>query len=183
MNKKYNVKNRSASMAIYTIPEAGIRREFMPGETKQIPKTELDQLIFQPGGREILSSFLQVYDDEITKEYNIKTEPEYYMNEQQIVELIRTGELDAFLDCLDWAPIGVIDLIKGFAVSLPMTDTRKIEALKNKTGFDVEKALANKALEAEGDDVKEEPQKERRVQPATNEPVRRTTSKYKVVEK
>jgi len=38
----YNVKNRSTSMVVYTIPENNIRREFMPGETKKISKEELD---------------------------------------------------------------------------------------------------------------------------------------------
>ena len=35
-NMVYNVKNRSSSMVVYSIPEAGIRREFTPGETKRI---------------------------------------------------------------------------------------------------------------------------------------------------
>ena len=41
MNKTYNVKNRSSNKVIYRIPEMGIRREFMPGESKQISHDEL----------------------------------------------------------------------------------------------------------------------------------------------
>ena len=126
----YNVKNRSASVVVYTIPENNIRREFMPGETKKISKEELDQLSFQPGGRTLMASFLQIQSDEALQDLNIPVEPEYYMNEQQIVDLIKTGEYDAFLDCLDFAPTGIMDLIKKFAIEIPMTDTRKIEALK-----------------------------------------------------
>ena len=33
-----NVKNRSAGMVVYRIPEMGIRREFAPGETKEFLK-------------------------------------------------------------------------------------------------------------------------------------------------
>ena len=40
MEKSYLVKNRSASVVVYVIPEEGIRREFMPGESKRIEKSE-----------------------------------------------------------------------------------------------------------------------------------------------
>ena len=32
----YNVKNRSAGVATYKIPEIGVRRSFQPGEIKKI---------------------------------------------------------------------------------------------------------------------------------------------------
>lgn len=181
----YNVKNRSASVVVYTIPENNIRREFMPGETKKISKEELDQLSFQPGGRTLMASFLQIQSDEALEELNIPVEPEYYMSEQQIVDLIKTGEYDAFLDCLDFAPTGIMDLIKKFAIEIPMTDTRKIQALKDKTGFDVAKALEMKRLDEEDEKPAAPAQKERRVQLEKEElPAgRRTTPKYKVVSK
>ena len=181
----YNVKNRSASVVVYTIPENNIRREFMPGETKKISKEELDQLGFQPGGRTLMASFLQIQSDEALQELNIPVEPEYYMNEQQIIDLIKTGEYDAFLDCLDFAPTGIMDLIKKFAIDIPMTDTRKIEALKEKTGFDVAKALEMKRLDEEDDKPAAPAKKERRVQPEKEEipQGRRTTPKYKIVNK
>jgi hypothetical protein len=66
----------------------------------------------------------------------------------------------------------VIDLVKQFAVSLPLTDTTKIEALRDKTGFDVTKAIANrKASETE----------EENASTAAAGAVRRTTTNYKVV--
>ena len=181
----YNVKNRSASVVVYTIPENNVRREFMPGETKKISKEELDQLSFQPGGRTLMASFLQIQSDEALQDLNIPVEPEYYMNEQQIVDLIKTGEYDAFLDCLDFAPTGIMDLIKKFAVEIPMTDTRKIEALKDKTGFDVAKALEMKRLDEEDEKPAAPVATERRVKTENGEvPAgRRTTPKYKVVSK
>jgi hypothetical protein len=75
------------------------------------------------------------------------------MSENQVRDLLLTGSLDAFLDALDFAPLGVIDLIKTLAVQLPLTDLNKRKALKEKTGFDVDKALIHieeeKAEEAE----------------------------------
>ena len=44
---KFNVKNRSASTVVYKIPESNLRREFAPGETKQIPFGELEKLTYQ----------------------------------------------------------------------------------------------------------------------------------------
>lgn len=180
----YNVKNRSASMVVYTIPENNVRREFMPGETKKIPKEELDQLSFQPGGRELMAGFLQIQSDEALQDLNIPVEPEYFMSEQEVADLIKTGDYDAFLDCLDFCPTGVMDLIKRFAVEIPMTDTRKISALKEKTGFDVAKALEMQRLDQEDEKPAAAASTERRVQPQEEIPAgRRTTPKYKVVNK
>ena len=142
-SKILKVKNRSASLAVYSIPEINIRREFAPGETKNITYGELEKLSYQPGGRAIMQNFLQIIDPEATGDLGINREPEYDLSEQQIVDLMTNGSLDAFLDCLDFAPVGVIDLIKKFSVSLPLNDIDKRDALKKKTGFDVTVALAN----------------------------------------
>ena len=186
MSDIFNVKNRSASMVGYAIPEDGIRREFMPGEVKKITKEELDKLSFQPGGREMMYSFLQIQDEEMLEELNIPAEPEYYLTESEIANLILNGSLDQFLDCLDFAPTGVIDLIKKMSIDLPINDVQKIEALKDKTGFDAAKALAMKAAEeAEEKESAAPASKERRTEPKKeNKPQgRRTAPKYKVVGK
>lgn len=138
----YNVKNRSTSRVGYAIPEDNIRRTFAPGETKRITHDELMKLSYQPGGREMMVHFLQIQSDKELNELNIKAQPEYYMSEQQVVELLKNGSIEAFLDCLDFAPIGVIDLVKKLSVSLPLTDMNKRKALKDKTGFDVDKAIS-----------------------------------------
>ena len=185
-NKIFQVKNRSASMAIYNIPEDNIRREFAPGETKRITFDELEKLSYQPGGRELMANFLQIIEEAATEALGIHREPEYNLSEEQIIELLKNGNQDAFLDALDFAPTGVIDLIKKFAVSLPLSDLNKIAALKEKTGFDVTNILANLQAEKE-DDVEAEKAKVaapvRRVTPAvaTTTPARRTSGQYKVV--
>lgn len=179
--KMYIVKNRSASMVVYSIPELGIRREFTPGETKKISGEELEKLTFRAGGRELLESFLQVNEDKIIDELNLRVEPEYFMSEQQIAELILNGSQDAFLDALDYAPIGVMDLIKRFSVELPMRDTNKIAALKEKTGFDVSAALANKKAE-EAEDNTNEVNTEKTATENKPSGGRRTIPEYKVVE-
>ena len=106
------------------------------------------------------------------------------MSESQIRDLLLYGSLDAFLDALDFAPLGVIDLIKSLSITLPLTDLNKRRALKEKTGFDVDKALSHIEEERteEGEHIEPIAQ-ERRVKTEPTAPGRRTTSNYKVVNK
>lgn len=188
-NKVYTVKNRSASMVVYNLPEIGVRREFMPSEIKKnISYDELEKLSYQSGGRELIANFLQILDEQVLDNLGIATQPEYYMSEADIVNLMKTGSLDEFLDFLDFAPVGNMDLLKKLSVSVPLTDYDKRLALKDKTGFDVDTAIKN--LEAEKAEENEGKEKAvssgRRVQPKTEEkPAGRRTSgtNYKVVTK
>lgn len=191
----FNVKNRSAGIVVYSIPEDGVRREFAPNETKRIRFQELEKLSYQSGGRELMQHFLQITNAEVLDNLNIQAEPEYYMNDEQVIDLIKNGSLDAWLDCLDFAPIGVLDLVKKYAVAVPVSDIDKRRTLKQKTGFDVDAALRH----IEEERLEEEAMKnansaavaaeqkagERRVNAAQENatPQRRTTPKYKVVNK
>lgn len=184
----YNVKNRSSSVVVYSIPESNLRRTFAPGETKRIPFSELEKLTYQPGGRELIANFLQIMEEEVTQDLNIHREPEYNMSEAQVRDLILNGSLDAFLDALDFAPIGVIDLIKSLSVSLPITDFKKREALLKKTGFDVDKAIANDKASKESDEPSSiledvNPNKRRVVQEEAPQSRRTTGNNYKVINK
>ena len=176
-SKVFNVKNRSASTVVLRITDMGIRREIAPGETIKMSFEELEKITYQAGGRELMANFLQVMEDEVNDELNVPREAEYYMNEKQIIDLLKSGSLDAFEDCLDFAPIGVIDLVKQFAVQLPLTDTRKIAVLREKTGFDVEKAIDNAKQDSDSENttVKEEV--------STAPTGRRTNTNYKIVSK
>ena len=142
-NVVYSVKNVSAGIVGYKIPELGLRREYVAGEVKKnISYDELEKLSYQPGGRELLANYLQIVDKVVLQDLGVPTEPEYFYSEEKIKEIMTKGTLDEFLDLLDFAPIGRLDLIKKFAVSLPLTDTTKIEAVLKATGFDVSKAIA-----------------------------------------
>lgn len=142
------VKNRCSSIIGYAIPDLNIRRRFAPGETKNVAKEELEQLAYQPGGLYILANCLQVSVED-AKALDINPEREYFLSEQGIQDLILVKSLDEFLDALDFAPRGVIDLIKTYSMTLPMRDMAKANALKEKTGFDVIKALEFERLQKE----------------------------------
>ena len=184
MSIMYNVKNRSAGVAVYKIPELGIRRSFAPGEVKQISAEELEKLTYRPGGMAILSNFLQIQSTEGLQRVGLNPQPEYHMSEQDIAKLLTTGSMDAFLDCLDFAPPGVIDLIKKMSVSLPLGDINKRRALKEKTGFDCDAALKHVMEEKEDEGENTILKTERRVkkeETVAGSPERRTAPKYNVV--
>ena len=185
-NTTYLVTNRSASVVVYSIPEDNIRREFAPGETKKIRHGELEKLSYQSGGSLLITNYFLIRSEQAIQELGVHTEPEYFMTEKEVIELIKTGTLDAWLDCLDFAPNGVIEMIKKLSVSVPLNDYEKRRSLKEKTGFDVDAAIKHVEEERaeEAQDLKQAAPK-RRVQ--TEEPAapagRRTTPKYNVVNK
>lgn len=143
MDKMYNVKNRSSSRVVYRIPDLGIRREFMPGEIKKISHEELEKLSYRPGGENLIANYLQIDDVTVAQEFNAgrPIELEYNFGEADVRNLLTSGSLDSLLDALDFAPDGVIELIKTISVSLPLSDTQKMQAIKAKTGFDVSAAI------------------------------------------
>ena len=83
------------------------------------------------------------------KDISVSVEPEYWLDDEGVKNLLLKGSLDEFLDCLDFAPSGVIDLIKKYAIALPLNDVAKREALLKKTGFDVDTVLRNQKLAKE----------------------------------
>lgn len=174
MKDKCTVYNKSAGHVVYKLPELGLRRQFYPREAKKdISVNELEKLAQTPGGRKLILNYLMVDDKEIL-EYliNGRVEPEYWIKEEDINKWMSTCTLEEFQDALDFAPEGTKDLIKAHAVSLPLNDMSKRDALKKQLGFDVNKALELTASE----EKKEEVKPVRRVQTAESDaPKRRIT--------
>lgn len=178
------VKNRSSGITCYVIPEfeekRNVTRSFAPHEIKTIDEAELLALTFAPGGIAILENYLQILEEKVVEELALDVEPEYNMSEQDVIELMKNGSLDAFLDCLDFAPDGIKDLIKTYSIQLPLNDSEKRKAVKEKLGFDIDKALIN-LRESESEETKTET-KGRRVKPATDSNRRSELPTYKIVD-
>ena len=169
--KNYKVTNRSGSQVCYHIPEMNnLRREFAIGETKVVPYEELERLYYIPGGANLLTNYL-LLEKEAVEELDMPTELEYNYGEKEIIELLTIKSQNAFLDALDFAPQGVIEIIKDLAVKLPLTDYNKIQALKDKTGFD-----CTKALTAMREEMSEASEKTRREAPVESAPTGRRES-------
>ena len=140
-NTVVKVTNRDNGTVGYSIPEMGIRRLFQKGEIKEITMEELRKLSYRPGGQVILNECLIVHNREALEELNPNYEPEYFYTDEDVKKLLLTGTLDQFLDCLDFAPEGVVNLIKDLAVKLEINDLAKREAIFKKTGFNVTRAI------------------------------------------
>lgn len=187
-NTIIKVTNRDNGSVGYTIPELNLHRQFQSGETKEITLNELRQLSYLPGGRNILKKYLVLDNQDAIDELIGAVEPEYFYTEEDIKNLLTNGSLAEFEDCLDFAPVGTINLLKKLAVDTKLNDVAKRKAILNKTGFNVDAAIRTNELSAESDEEVTE-QKQRRVAVKSKEtasesaPVRRTTTNYKVVSK
>ena len=152
-NFNVKVKNRSNSPVIYHVAELNnLRREFSGFEEKIIPFEELRMLSYTKGGRILLEEYLIIKDRDVVEELGLDVEPEYFYEKEDVIKLLQTGSMDEFLDCLDFAPNGVIDLIKEYAVSLPLNDVAKREVLRDKFEYDVDKIIEIRKATQEGNE-------------------------------
>ena len=151
-NKMVKVINKFNGTVGYDVPEMGVHRNFYPKESKEISFEELERLSFVPGGDVILKNYLEIIDeDAIMALFNEKPEPEYHYSENDVKQLLTTGTLDQFLDCLDFAPDVIKDMIKDLAVELPLNDMAKRQAIQDKLGFDVTRAIEIKNTKYDGE--------------------------------
>jgi len=149
--------NKYSGIVGYDVPDLGIHRDFFPNETKEVTYEELEKLSYLPGGEVILKDYLEIGSREVANALLHKQpEPEYYYSEADVKRLLTSGSLDEFLDCLDFAPSVIHDMIKKFAVELPLNDVSKRDALKEKLNFDVSKMIEIKNTKFDGDTEKAE---------------------------
>lgn len=141
-NAKIRVRNRSLGSVGYTIPDMGkYPRRFTTGEVKEIPFEELQKLSYIEGGSYLLQNYLVIEDLEARDEILGNVELEYEYTEADIKNLLLNGSYDALLDCLDFAPKGVIDLVKKIAVDIELNDMKKRNLIFGATGFSIDKAI------------------------------------------
>lgn len=157
------VKNRDNGTVGYTIPDMNnLHRNFQPQEEKSITFEELQKLSWIPGGDYLIKNFLIVENEDALNELVADVQPEYFYTEDDIKTLLATGTLDQLRDCLDFAPSGVVDLVKQLAVSTECSDINKRQIILEKTGFNVTKAIE---INHETSDEQKEETKVRRSAP------------------
>lgn len=158
-----DVTNRNNGFTGYTIPDLGVKRNFNLRETKKISLDELKALSYVPGGEYILKNYLIVNDKSALDFLNIDTEPEYFYTEKEIKFLLEQGTMDQLEDCLNFAPAGVIELVKEISVKTELPDMRKRKLIAEKTGFDVNAAInVNSIMNADDNAAPAEQQTTRR---------------------
>ena len=130
------VINRSDSSVTYTVEDLRVRRTFAIGEKKEISEQEVNALFQQDGGAELIKHYLLVNDKEWVRNHMPNAPIEYFWQVEDIKKCLLEDDVDLFSETLDYAPDGVLDLIKTMAWRLPLNDLNKVEALRLKTGFD-----------------------------------------------
>ena len=176
--KKVTIKNRSNGFVGYYIPEINLRRSFGPYESKEVDSEEIQKVIYQSGGQELVDAYFIIEDKELaaTISPEVSEEPEYWMDKEDIVKMLVESSQDEFLDFLDFCPPGSLETVKDLAVSLPISDMNKMKAIQVKTGMNVYNAIQNKDEEVE----KTSNKSTRRVQQSAEVA---TPPKYRRVEK
>lgn len=179
-NREVKVINRSKGTAGYQIQDGLvlINRQFAPEQSMDLTFDELEKLSWTPGGKEILSDELVIQDPEVIQYLLGGVEPEYHYTIKDIENLLLNGSLDSLLDCLDFAPEGVIETVKDLAVKLPLNDMSKRKAILEKTGFNVTNAIQLIEQATAGQEAEKDIPKRRTATPvASKEPVRRVIIK------
>lgn len=165
-NREIKLTNRDNGTVGYSIPDLNLHRTFSGGETKTITFEELEKLAWVKGGLNLLRNYLIIQDKEAVEEILGEVEPEYYYDKNTVRTLLQEGSLEQLQDTLEFAPKGVIDLVKEEAVDLPLNDVAKRKEILKQTRFDVDGAI--KAREAYNDttiNVDDKPK--RRANPVT----------------
>lgn len=141
-SKYVDVTNRHTGSVGYTLPDSNLKRIFARGETKKISVDELEKLSWAEGGDYILKNYLIIKDQDALSYLNMAdNEPEYFYTEADVKKLLLEGTLDQLEDTLNFAPDGVIELVKSLAVSLELPDTRKRKLISDKTGLNIDTAI------------------------------------------
>ena len=104
---------------------------------------------------------LIIHDKSAVEELLPEAEPEYFYTTKDVDFLLEQGTLDQLKDALDFAPEGVISLIKEQAVKNELNDVKKRDAILEATNFNVTGAIEINHL-AQVDDKSENNTKVRR---------------------
>lgn len=143
VNKDREIRliNRDSGFIGYTVPDTGLYRKFTPGETKTVTFDEIEKLSWAPGGREMLKEYLIIDDKEAAEEILGEVEPEYFYTKNEVKKLLQDGSLEQLQDALEFAPEGVINLIKEEAVEMKIDSTAKREEIQKATNFNVTRSI------------------------------------------
>ena len=177
-NREIKLTNRDNGTVGYTIPDLNLHRTFSGGETKTITFEELEKLAWVKGGLNLLKNYLIIQDEEAVKELLGDVEPEYYYTKDTVRTLLKDGSLEQLQDTLEFAPKGVVDLVKDEAVDMPLNDVAKRKEILKQTHFDVDGAIKAREAYSKKDENEEEDKPKRRANPviiSSNEKTRKST--------
>ena len=180
--RKVKVWNRATGTVGYELPELRINREWVgTGNLQMVSVEELEALKFLPGGANLLNKYLLIKDQDVCEFLNMPTDPEYFYDENDIKVLLAKGTMDQLLDCLEFAPAGVLDLVKRIAVDTKLDSSEKRKVISEHLKVNIDSMIRNN--EDFGVETAETGVKTRRSAPIKAEEKVAPVSKYNVVKK
>jgi hypothetical protein len=93
-----------------------------------------------------MEKYLLIKDQDACEFLELPTDPEYFYDENDIKTLLNEGTLDQLLDCLEFAPGGVIALIKKIAVETKLDSSEKREAISKHLNINIDSMIKNNEL-------------------------------------
>ena len=134
------VKNMTDYKVGYTIKEENLRRVFESGEVKQLAAGELRKVNYKRGGHVILTNYLCIMNKDLANEFGVDDdsfENEYNWDVARVDSVLKDEPLDVLQDALDFAPQGIIDLIKDRAIELKIDSMDKRQAISDALSIDL----------------------------------------------
>ena len=185
ITRKVKVWNRNSANSVYYIDEMRMLREFAPagkhGDVLLIPISELQALSYVQGGHTMLTEHLLIKEQEVCEFLGIPVEPEYYYGVEEVKTLLSEGTIEQLMDCLEFAPAGVKDLLVKYAVDDKVDSYEKRELISKAMGVNITARIKNNELseiEPSGEETRAS-NSERRATPI--KPKEEPASKYNVV--
>lgn len=145
------------------------RYVFGPQQTKTITAGELRSMAYVPGVITMLyDGKLRLQNKELCEEFNIPTDiPEYDMTMDEVDDMLLNKDKDYLLDALDFAPEGILELIKSRAIELKIPDILKRKYISDALGCDIDNMIRTaerfEAASSEAPAEKKTPERKRRV--------------------
>lgn len=169
LQKRVMVINRGDTDIVYNIPVLRVRREIPRRHKLELTVEELQELTYIPGGRKLINKYLLVQDKEVCDFLGLEIEPEYFYTEAEVRKLLKEGTIEQLIDCLEFAPEGVIELIKKIAIEEKLDSTIKRQIISDTLKINLDAMIRNNELSKIETETKEEETKKRRSAPITTE--------------
>lgn len=162
---------------------------FNAGETRKISLEDLAEMRSGEGNRVLLKDYLMIKDQQALDYLEIETEPEYFYTKEEIQVLLETGTLEQLEDCLNFAPEGVLDILKDVALSIELPDTRKRKLIAQKIGYDIDNIIRVRQFLNAEDSAEEDANRkndsapQRKATPISTVETKKKFPEYKVISK
>lgn len=163
---KIRVENLSDTQIGYVLSNGKTVR-FQPHMSMPVTAGELRQLSYQRGGLYLLQNYLRICNKDLAEEFGVSEDSydhEYAWSQKDIDDCLLNKDINVLLDALDFAPQGIVDTLRQRAVELEIPDTRKLKAIGDKVGVDLQAVIKNKHVYDDVSDNGGNASKHRRVE-------------------